>query len=303
MKAIALIGPTAVGKTAHSFPLAEALGAEIISADSRQVYRWMDVGTDKASYEQRRQVPHHLIDVVDPDEVFTVSDFVRLAQDAAGRIAARGRVPLLVGGTPFYYRAFETGGPRCDAGADPSFRASLERFSDEELYARLEGVDPVRAEKLAPADRFRVVRALEIMELTGRKASDFAPPAEPPRHEVLYLGLTRDRDGLKSRIARRVREQFEGGYPEEVAALLERGYSPDLPSMKGFGYRELVLYHYGRMTYDEALERDVIATCQFAKRQRTWFKKFDALWFDLDRLSRQEVTLRMIDAARAFLDL
>lgn len=301
MKAIALIGPTAVGKTAHSFALAEALGAEIISADSRQVYRYMDVGTDKASPEARRQVVHHLIDVVDPDQIFTTSDFCALAQDAARRMVARGKVPLLVGGTPFYYQAFQYGGVGAPVPPDEDFRRAMEPLSSAQLYERLCELDADRAAQLAPGDRYRIIRALEICH-AGHKASDFAPYPAAQAHDVLYLGLTKDKEVLKRRIAGRVKEQFEGGYPEEVAWLLAQGYSPDLPSMKGFGYKELVAYHQGRMTYQEALERDIIATCQFAKRQRTWWRKFDAQWFDLDLMSPEEVTRALVTAAKAFLD-
>lgn len=301
MKIVALIGPTAVGKTAHSFALAEALGAEIISADSRQVYRYMDVGTDKASLADRRRVVHHLIDVADPDEIFTAADFTARGEAAMNRMTARGRVPLLVGGTPFYYRALEGGALTAPVGSDPAFRASLEPCSNEELHQRLADLDPKRAQALPVGDRYRVQRALEIIHLTGRPASSFLGRGEM-RHEVLYLGLIKNRDDLRRRIAQRVREQFEGGYPEEVAWLLEQGYSPELPSMKGFGYRELVLMHQGKMTYEQALEGDRIATCQFSKRQMTWFRQFDAQWFDLDCLSRGEVSGALVQAARAFLE-
>lgn len=302
---IALIGPTAVGKTAMSLDLARALRAEIVSVDSRQVYRYMDVGTDKIGTEIRREIPHHLIDVVDPDEVFTASDFVEKAAGCIQRISARGFVPLFVGGTPFYYQALFSGLLSVDVGGDEKLRRSLENHDSDELYSRLETLDPESAVRLHRNDRYRVIRALEICLLSGRKASEVyaAQPMRELPYDVLYLGLFRPRDVLVSGIEKRVRRQFADGYPEEVKWLLDRGYSPDLPAMQGFGYRELVLYHRGKMTFEEAIMGDVIATRQFAKRQMTWFKKFSpALWFDLSEKTDGDTLRLMIDAARRHLD-
>lgn len=291
----AIIGPTAVGKTAVSFELARRTGAEIVSVDSRQVYRYLDIGSDKISHSDRRIVPHHLIDVADPDQVFTASDFVEQARDAVARIRARGRLPILAGGTALYYRAFEGATLSCDLPKDSELRASLDAFAEdngnEALHARLAAVDRQSAERIHPNDRVRVVRALEIFELTGESASAvYAGRQKMSGGEIVYFGVSSPRQILYERIARRVREQFYGGYPEEVEWLLARGYSPDLPALSGFGYRELVLYLRGEIGFDEALEGDVKATKAFARRQMTWFKQFPVkMWYDLSENSIQQV--------------
>ncbi len=285
IKILAVIGPTAVGKTAMSLNLARSLNAEIISVDSRQVYRYMDVGTDKISPEIRREIPHHLIDVCYPDEIFTASDFVARATECVEEIRARGKTPLFVGGTPFYYQALFSRLLSIDVPGDEKIRTELRALETGELYARLQAVDPESATRLHPNDRFRVTRALEICTVSGKKVSDlYGTPKNDSPYDVLYLGLFKPREILVSGIESRVRSQFASGYPEEVKWLLDHGYSPDLPSMQGFGYRELVLYHQGKMTFEEAIMGDVIATRQFAKRQMTWFKKFPpAFWLDLSQ--------------------
>lgn len=302
---VAVIGPTAVGKTAMSLGLARALNAEVISVDSRQVYRYMDVGTDKISQEVRREIPHHLIDVVDPDQVYTASDFTVQAANCVKRIMARGRVPLFVGGTPFYYQALFSQLLSIDVPTDVKLRAELFALEADELYGRLKMCDPESAARLHPNDKFRVSRALEIFLLSGRPASDWYAryrPAESP-YDVLYLGLFKPRGVLVGGIEQRVRRQFSSGYPEEVKWLLDHGYSPNLPSMQGFGYKELVLFHQGRMTLEEAIMGDVIATRQFAKRQMTWFKKFKgAVWCDLSQGTPEENERWLASQAKKHLD-
>ena len=265
----------------------------------------MDVGTDKISREVRREIPHHLIDVADPDQVYTASDFTAQAADCVRRIIARGRAPLFVGGTPFYYQALFSRLLSIDVPTDEKLRAELFALEADELYERLRNCDPESAVRLHPNDKFRVSRALEIFLTSGRPASDWYArerPAESP-YDVLYLGLFKPRDLLVGGIERRVRQQFSSGYPEEVKWLLDHGYSPDLPSMQGFGYRELVLFHQGRMTLEEAIMGDVIATRQFAKRQMTWFKKFaPAVWCDLSQKTPAENGQWLLDQARKHLD-
>lgn len=303
---IAVIGPTAVGKTAMSLDLARALNAEVISVDSRQVYRYMDVGTDKISREIRREILHHLIDVADPDQVYTASDFMAQSQDCVRRILARGRVPLFVGGTPFYYQALFSGLLSIDVPTDEKLRSELMELDAQELHDRLRSVDPESAARLHPNDKFRVSRALEICGLSGRKASELYAEARSSGgspYDVAYIGLFKPRNVLVSGIERRVREQFASGYPEEVKWLLDHGYSPDLPSMQGFGYKELVLYHQGKLTLEEAVMGDVIATRQFAKRQMTWFRKFSPVaWFDLSEGAPSENFRKIRDAAQRHLE-
>lgn len=304
---LSIIGPTAVGKTSLSLALARELHAEVISVDSRQVYRYMDVGTDKASVQQRHDTLHHLIDVVDPDQVFTASDFVSQGTDAVKRITARQRVPLFAGGTPFYYQALFSRLLSIDVEPSEELRNDLEQWSSEELHDQLAELDGVTARRLHVNDRFRLIRALEICLLTGEKLSDLksrsSEEAASP-FNVLYIGLTRKREHLCDIIAQRVTQQFHSGYPEEVAWLLDQGYSPDLPSMLGFGYRELVQFHQGHMTFQEALESDIVATRQFAKRQMTWFRKFNPVqWFDLDELTGDEAYRQVLEVSRRHLEL
>ncbi len=302
---IALIGPTAVGKTALSLYLARVLKAEVISTDSRQIYRYMDVGTDKVGPEIRREVLHHMIDVADPDQVFSASDFVAGARDCVERIRSRGRVPLFVGGTAFYYQALLGGLLSIDVPTDGELRRSLMNLEPQELHRRLAQVDPASAARLHPHDRFRVSRALEIHHLTGQTATELynRSQGQVGAYSVLYIGLTRPREELMRRIEVRVRQQFASGYPEEVRWLLDQGYSPELPSMQGFGYRELVQFHQGKLSLEEAICGDVIATRQFAKRQMTWFRKFAPVrWFDLSEQSPAAVLHQAKSAALEHLE-
>lgn len=284
---VAIIGPTAVGKTEFSFRLAEDLGAEILSVDSRQVYRYMDVGTDKASSEMRRRIVHHVLDMVDPDEPYSAAEFAAAAGAAITRLRARGRVPLLVGGTPFYYRALLDGILTEDLPRSWEVRRRLEdeagRVGREALHRRLAELDPPSSARIHPRDLRRVVRALELFELTGRPATETyregALSAAP--YAVLYIGLLRPREELYRRINERVRRQFASGFPEEVAWLLEHGFDESMPALQGFGYRELVAYHRGECTFEEAMNGDAAATRAFSRRQMTWFRKFSpVLWYD-----------------------
>lgn len=285
----AIIGPTAVGKTAVSLSLASRLGAEIISVDSRQVYRYLDVGADKASPEIRREITHHLIDVVDPDEVFSAADFVARARSAVQRIVNRGRIPLFVGGTPFYYNALFMGVLSDGAPKDEELRRELEEFAEKEgreaLFKRLTEADPETAARLHVNDVRRVARALEIFALTGMAPSEWFRTRDKisgeEEFDVFYIGLNRDRRLLFEAIERRVGEQFAGGFPEEVEWLLSRGYDERFPSMQGFGYRELVEHFRGKITLREAAERDISQTKAFSRRQMTWFGKFEpVIWYD-----------------------
>ena len=301
---IALIGPTAVGKTALSLELAVRLNAEVISVDSRQVYRYMDVGTDKISPSTRREVLHHLVDVADPDEAFSVASFVELSEKAVSRIKDRGRVPLFVGGTPFYYNALFHAVLNAGLPSDRETRLRYERLAESEgaeaLHRRLSVVDRATAARLHPNDVRRVSRALEIHELTGELPSRLYDQGEKTRSNmnVLYIGLNRPRSELYENIALRVRQQFASGYPEEVAWLIENGFDERFPSMQGFGYRELAAWYRGTMTMDEALEGDIRRTKAFCRRQLTWFGKFiPTLWYDTSALSGRDLIGDILEAA------
>lgn len=289
MAVIAIVGPTAVGKTSMSLELARRLKGEIISVDSRQVYRYLDVGADKIDRETRKEIVHHLLDVADPDEQFSAADFALQARDAAARIVNRGRTPIFVGGTPFYFNALFGGVLSDNAPKDPDLRRKLEAMAEEEgreaLHRRLREVDPARAASLHPNDVRRVIRALEISTLTSMAASEwFAQAAKVPgagEFDVLYIGLNRERRLLFEAIERRVREQFAGGFVEEVEWLLSHGYDERFPSMQGFGYKDILEYLRGRCTLEEAAERDISQTKAFSRRQMTWFCKFSPIvWYD-----------------------
>ena len=292
---IAIIGPTAVGKTMFSLELAKNLNAEVISVDSRQVYRYLNVGTDKVDAEIRKEVLHHLIDVADPDQIFSAADFASQTEDAVKRIRSRGRVPLLIGGTPFYYKAL-TGSLSTDLPKDSAMRTLLEKEISErglnEMHGELAEVDPTAAAKIHPNDPVRIMRALEIYRLTGKNASWWYENQEKidSQYDIFYIGLIRGRSTLYKNIENRVKVQFASGYPEEVEWLLKQGYSRNLPSMQGFGYRELVEYLKGKCTFEEALMGDIRSTKAFSRRQMTWFKHFaPAIWYDFDTQSMDDV--------------
>lgn len=287
-RVVALIGPTAVGKTALSLEIARKLEAEIISVDSRQVYRYMDIGTEKVSPAERREVPHHMIDIADPDEPFSVSEFADRAAGAARRILARGHVPLFVGGTPFYYNALFHSCMNTSLPHNPEVREKWEAIANsdgtEALHSRLSSVDPVTAQRLHPNDVRRVSRALELWELTGTPPSQLFSEGEKLNFgfEVLYIGLNRPREELFKRIDERLSKEFASGFPEEVEWLINHGFDERFPPMRGLGYRELAAYCRGSMTMSEALEAAAFRTHAFCRRQITWFSKFSpVIWYDI----------------------
>ena len=298
---IAIIGPTAVGKTAFSLKLARSLDAEIVSVDSRQVYRYLDVGTDKVDLKTRKEILHHLIDIVDPDQVFSAADFSAQASDAIERIRARGRTPLLIGGTPFYYKAL-CGSLSDDLPKDEAMRMTLEGEISEHglafLYDELTLADPVAASKIHQNDPVRIMRALEIYRLTGKPITwwyEHQKKITTP-YDIFYIGLIRGRATLYANIEKRAAAQFDNGYPEEVEWLLSKGYSPKLPALQGFGYRELVKYIQGQCSLEEALNGDVKSTKAFSRRQMTWFKHFEpAVWYDFDTV---DIDAALDDALR-----
>ena len=295
-----IAGPTAVGKTDASLLLAQRLGAEIVSADSMQIYRSMNIGTAKPSAEERRLVYHHMIDIVAPDQPYSVGDYLRDARAAIDGILSSGGVPVVVGGTGLYIRALTRGlfhGPP----ADLELRERLLRREAEgasgTLYADLVKVDPEAAIKIHPNDLRRTVRALEVYYLRDRKLSEFqrehAFGDRPYRFTMLFL--VRSRKELYPRIEKRVDRMIEGGLEAEVRTLLDRGYSTDLVSMQGLGYKQFIDHFLGRTSRDEAvalLKRD---TRRYAKRQFTWFRREpDAVWVDITGLERAEDILEKI---------
>lgn len=273
---IAIVGPTAVGKTALSIRLAQQFNGEIVSADSRQVYRGMDIGTAKPTPAERAAVPHHLIDIVDPDEAFSLAVYQDLATAAIADIAARGRLPFLVGGTGQYLAAVLQGWQLPHVAPRPDIRAALERQAAElgaaALYARLAEIDPAAAASIPPNNIRRIIRALEVYEATGKPISEQRSVQPPPYHTVT-IWLTLPTPALYARIDARVEAMIAAGLLDEVHRLLERGYHWDLPSMSGLGYREFRPYFEGRITLDEAIARLKYDTHAFARRQPAWFRR------------------------------
>lgn len=301
--AVAIVGPTAVGKSELALALAEAVGGEIVNADSRQVYRHLDIGTAKPSAAERARVAHHLLDVVDPDEQFDVARYRALALEAVGTIAARRRPVVICGGTGLYVRALLRGlfrGPAADAQLRAELRACEEREGPGTLHRRLATVDPAAAARLHPRDLVRIVRALEVFALTARPISAWQ---EEHRFgdscvRALVLGCERPRGELAARITARCRAMLEEGLLDEIRALAARGYAPDLPPLASVGYREMRAYLDGTQSFALAFEAFVRATRRLAKRQGTWFRADPAtLWFhpDHDRAA-------LLARARAWLE-
>ena len=277
---LAVVGPTAVGKTRLSIELARELNGEIVSADSRQVYRFMDIGTAKPTPSERVAVPHHLIDVADPDADFSLGVYVDLARAAIAEIATRGRLPLLVGGTGQYLAALLQGWNVPRVEPQPELRAALEALAREqgaaELHARLAQVDPAAAAAIQPSNIRRVIRALEVYEVTGRPISELQVKDTPP-FRIRTLWLTLPAPALYARIDQRVDAMVAAGLVEEVRGLLERGYGWNLPAMSGLGYREFQPFFAGESTLEQAIERLKFDTHAFARRQPNWFRRLPAV--------------------------
>lgn len=289
-RAVFVVGPTGVGKTDISVSLASHLNAEIISADSMQVYRYMDIGTAKPTAAQRRQRRHHLLDVVDPDGEFNVALFREYALVAMEEIWARGRNVLVVGGTGLYVKALVRGLFR-GVGRNVEFRASLERTISEKglgfLFERLKRADPNAGERIHPHDRIRIIRALEVLHGTGKPLSEWHQEHgfHDQRFDMLAVGLERTRAELYERIDFRCREMMEEGLLDEVSGLLEKGYSLTLPSMQSVGYRQAAQCLMGGLSQSDALASMQQATRRLARRQLTWFRGDDKLqWWHPDRL-------------------
>lgn len=285
---ILLIGPTAVGKTELALQLAERLSGEIVSADSRLFYRGMDIGTAKPSAEEQARVPHHLIDVANPDETWSLAVFQQKATEIIADIHARGRLPFLVGGTGQYARAVTEGWTPPEVKPDTRLREELEKRKEERgvewLHAKLHQLDPRAAEKIDPRNVRRTIRALEVILTTGRPFSQQRGQSESP-YSLSTIGLKRPREELYRRIDERIEAMFAAGFLEEVQQLLEKGYSPNLPSMSAIGYREGIRVIKGELTAEQAKVEMRRATRIFVRRQANWFKENDPSirWFEAGR--------------------
>lgn len=284
---LVLVGPTAVGKTKLSLEAAVRLGCEIISGDSMQVYRGMDIGTAKATLEERALVPHHMIDIHDPDYLFSVAEFQERSRRLIEDIHGRGKLPFIVGGTGLYIESVCYGYRFSEGGIDEPYRRELndyaDRYGEEALHAMLAKADPESAQRIHVNDRRRTIRALEVLRATGVPlSSQLAGQKKETPYELCIVGLTMDRQILYKRIEARIDQMIEQGLVLEVSELLKRGYSPDLPSMQGLGYKEIVGYLQGH--YDLAFAIDLLKrnTRRFAKRQLSWFRRMkDIRWIDV----------------------
>jgi len=273
-----LAGPTAAGKTELSLKLAKRLNAEIISADSIQVYKHMDIGSAKIPEREMEGVPHHLIDFLEPTESFDVAGFVSRAKAAIKDIRSRGRLPLIVGGTGFYLHALIYDNDFSDGASDPEYRAELEKEALDpanDLYERLRLIDPASCDAIPPGNVKRVIRALEYFHVTGERISDHNKKErekESP-YDLKFFVLTLPRKILYERINRRVDIMLEKGLFEETRNLIDMGVKPEMTSMQGLGYKQAYLYLTGKYTKDEAIDAIKKETRHFAKRQLTWFRK------------------------------
>lgn len=282
---IAMVGPTAIGKTALSLEIAAKYSCEIIGVDSMQVYRYMDIGTAKPSQEERDRVPHHLIDVVDPDEDYSVGRYIADAAQAIQTVQQNSRIPFLVGGTGLYLRGLTEGLTELQTGS-PAVREELKKQLAEEgrqfLYNELVRVDPESAARIHPNDSQRLLRALEIYRTSGRPWSNHIEKGQKNNvlKNTLKIGLTCDRDVLYQRINKRTKLMIEQGLEQEVRMLLDRGFHAQLKSMQAIGYRHMVNYLAGKWSLDKTLELLARDTRHYAKRQYTWFKKDREIrWF------------------------
>jgi tRNA dimethylallyltransferase len=284
---ILIIGPTAVGKTELAIQLSERLNGEIVSADSRLFYRGMDIGTAKPTREEQARVPHHLIDIADPDEILSLAIFQQQAREAIADIHTRNKIPFLVGGTGQYIRAVTEGWSPPEVEPDAKLRGELEKMKEERggywLYEKLKVMDAAAAEKIDPRNYRRTIRALEVIMTTGKRFSEQRGQSESPYH-LIAIGLTRPRPQLYERVDQRIDMMFTNGFLDEVKSLLAKGYSPSLPTMSAIGYRECIRVIHGEIDEEQAMAEIRRVTRVFVRRQANWFKESDPniKWFRVE---------------------
>ena len=297
--ALALVGPTATGKSDLGVELAERLGGEVVNADAMQLYRGLDIGTAKITPAERRGVPHHQLDVLDVTETASVAAYQRHARAAVEDVLARGRVPILVGGSGLYVQAVVD--DLRFPGTDPAVRARLEgelvSVGAEALHRRLGGLDPVAADAILPSNGRRVVRALEVIELTGEPFSATMPKPGPPRYGAVLLGLDRDPAELDARVDLRVERMFAGGLVEEVRALDARGLREGRTASRALGYQQVLAALDGEHPLADAAALTAQGTRRFVRRQRSWFRRDRRVtWFDAGSPTLAEDVLRLVAA-------
>ena len=300
-KIIVLAGPTAVGKTALSLQLAKELNGEIVSTDSMQIYRGMDIGSAKISKEEMDGVIHHMLDVVNPDEAYSAAEFKSQAKDVVDDILRRNKVPILTGGTGLYINALTCNMSFTDANKDEAYREYLDKLGDEKgnvyVHEMLKDIDPISYKEIHANNRKRVIRALEVYKTTGKPFSSFnaGDSFYESEYNVYYYVLNMDREKLYSRINKRVDIMMEKGLVNECIKLKENGYNLSMQSMQGIGYKEILYYLESKLSLDIAIDMIKQGSRNYAKRQLTWFKKDPrAKFIDKDIYSEEEILKNII---------
>ena len=293
-KLIAIIGPTGIGKTKLAIQLALLYNGEIVNADSRQIYRFMDIGTAKPTGEELALIPHHLVDIIEPDNEFSLAEYQRFADDAIQDIQRRGKIPFLVGGSGLYVWAVLEGWVIPKVAPDVIFRQGLEKRAElgqgGELYRELEEIDPAAAKKIDPHNIRRVIRALEVNKVSDSTFSRLQKKQTPP-FRTLIIGLTAERKELYRRADERVDNMLKQGFVDEVDTLLKKGYNLGLPAMSSIGYREIGQYLNGGLTLEEAVYKIKTGTHRFIRHQYAWFRLKDERikWFDAEKANKSEI--------------
>ena len=290
-----LIGPTAIGKTSISIELAKKMNGEIISADSMQIYKYMNIGSAKVSKEEMQGIQHHLIDVIYPDQEFTVSDYKKNAEVLIKDINKNHKLPMVVGGTGLYINSLVYKLNFAEVPPNNETRTKLEllgeRYGNKYLHEMLKNIDIESAERISINDRKRIIRSIEIFEITGKTMTEFNKNFREPieGYNLVMVGLNMNREKLYNRINRRVDIMVEEGLIEEVKKLLEMGYNKELVSMQGIGYKEIIMYLEGKISLDESMEKIKQGSRNYAKRQLTWFRRDNRIkWIDIDEFNNLE---------------
>ena len=293
-KLIAIIGPTGIGKTKLAIQLALLYNGEIVNADSRQIYRFMDIGTAKPTGEELALIPHHLVDIIEPDNEFSLAEYQRFADDAIQDIQRRGKIPFLVGGSGLYVWAVLEGWVIPKVAPDVIFSQGLEKRAESgqgaDLYRELKEIDPAAAEKIDPHNIRRVIRALEVNKVSDSTFSRLQKKQTPP-FRTLIIGLTAERKELYRRADERVDNMLKQGFVDEVDTLLKKGYNLGLPAMSSIGYREIGQYLNGGLTLEEAVYKIKTGTHRFIRHQYAWFRLKDERikWFDAEKANKSEI--------------
>lgn len=289
---IVILGPTAVGKTDVAIELAKKIHGEIISADSMLIYKYMDIGTAKPKLKEQQGIPHYLIDIINPDQPFSVADFLLEAEQIIKGVRQKGRIPIMVGGTALYLKAITEEFYFPETQSDWELREKLDqeaqKLGNQYVHEKLKKLDPITAGRLHPNDLRRVIRAIEIYELTGIPLSAQPRKEKRSNHQIIKIGLIRPREEIYTRINQRVEEMIKQGLVEEVRQLLEMGYDQYLVSMQGLGYKQILPYLKGEYSLERAVELLKRDTRHFAKRQLTWFRRDEDInWIEINKYSNR----------------